>query len=77
MSSSSKKTARALKILDTLKSVDSVIENIKNKLINIEKEIDELNLNYDRIIYTKKIPRDPRHNSKIDYNKLIEILNNK
>ena len=32
------------------------------------------NIPYDRMIFLKKIPRDPRHNSKIDYDKLKSML---
>lgn len=35
-----------------------------------EKKIKEHGILFDEIIFIKKIPRDPRHNSKIDYDKL-------
>ncbi len=38
----------------------------------IEKEIYLLQI--DRIVFLKKIPRDPRHNSKIDYEKLRTFI---
>jgi acyl-CoA synthetase (AMP-forming)/AMP-acid ligase II len=40
----------------------------------IERQIKESGLSYDRIRHVSNVPRDPRHNSKIDYAKLKEIL---
>ena len=40
---------------------------IRDHIINLDGRIEELN-------FISKIPRDPRHNSKIDYEKLIELL---
>lgn len=39
----------------------------------LEQELKKRNFEYDKLIITK-IPRDPRHNSKIDYDKLKKIL---
>ena len=39
----------------------------------LEQELKERNFEFDKLIITK-IPRDPRHNSKIDYHKLKKIL---
>ena len=58
----------------TVLKLDNVItliietDEMSPKIINNEI------LKYDSIIYLKKIPRDPRHYSKIDYAKLLLIL---
>ena len=39
----------------------------------LERELKNFGFNFDKFIITK-IPRDPRHNSKIDYDKLRKIL---
>jgi olefin beta-lactone synthetase len=39
----------------------------------IKQSIDEWDIKFDEVKYIKKMPRDPRHHSKIDYVKLKEI----
>jgi olefin beta-lactone synthetase len=39
-------------------------------------EIHKTGLKYDKLSFVKKIPRDPRHNSKIDYSRIRKILFN-
>lgn len=49
-------------------------ENFQNEE-KIKSEIKQnLNFTFENIIFIKKIPRDPRHNSKIDYAKLSELI---
>jgi olefin beta-lactone synthetase len=36
----------------------------------INEKIQSLQIPYDTIVFVKKIPRDPRHHSKIDYDKI-------
>jgi acyl-CoA synthetase (AMP-forming)/AMP-acid ligase II len=36
----------------------------------VRKEIAACDVNFDEVVFMKKIPRDPRHNSKIDYGML-------
>lgn len=43
----------------------------------ITSMIPQMNLDVDWIQYVKRIPRDPRHNSKIEYAKLPDTLNHK
>lgn len=45
----------------------------KNSRQKLEQELKAKNFEFDKLI-TTKIPRDPRHNSKIDYDKLKKIL---
>lgn len=52
-----------------------IIETNKHNHSQIKKRISELQIPYDEIKYINKIPRDPRHNSKIDYTKLKTIIN--
>jgi len=59
-------------ILKIKKEIVLIIETKLNKQ-NIEQELKSRNFEYDRLVITK-IPRDPRHNSKIDYDKLKKIL---
>ena len=40
----------------------------------IESALRDMPLSFDRICYMKQIPRDPRHHSKIDYERLKEML---
>ncbi len=40
----------------------------------VQAEIAALNIGYQRLCILKKIPRDPRHNSKIDYERLKKLL---
>lgn len=42
---------------------------------DIKKEIYNLSLKPNKIVFLKKIPRDPRHHSKIDYTKLRTAVN--
>jgi olefin beta-lactone synthetase len=53
----------------------AVIElNDERKKENVKQAIEAGPASFDRIIFIKKIPRDPRHNSKIDYQKLELLL---
>lgn len=58
-----------------LKIKDEIVLVVETKLpkIKLEQELKERNFEFDKLIITK-IPRDPRHNSKIDYDKLKKIL---
>jgi len=49
--------------------------NDNSKKKEVEAEIRSLELLFDKIIFLKKIPCDPRHNSKIDYELLKKYLN--
>ncbi len=40
----------------------------------VKQRINILPIEFGQIIFFKQLPRDPRHNSKIDYQKLISIL---
>jgi len=55
----------------TVLDMDNVITLIIESDAKSPKIIPSQILKYDSIIYLKKIPRDPRHYSKIDYPKLI------
>jgi acyl-CoA synthetase (AMP-forming)/AMP-acid ligase II len=61
-----------------LKVNDKVIVAIEPATVHnneaVTQAIEKLNIRYSEIHYTKQIPRDPRHNSKIDYDKLLEQL---
>ncbi len=41
---------------------------------SLRESIATLSLYFDRLVFTKKIPRDPRHYSKIDYERLKKAL---
>lgn len=58
-----------------LKIKDEIVLVVETKLpkIKLEQELKERNFEFDKVVITK-IPRDPRHNSKIDYDKLKKIL---
>lgn len=69
-------------LLDKLNTVGTVL-NINSKAIVItetintsliESALKEHHLVYDTVIYQKHIPRDPRHNSKIEYEKLKKVI---
>ena len=45
----------------------------KNEMPSQEPNVRNKNFEFDKVVITK-IPRDPRHNSKIDYDKLKKIL---
>lgn len=49
-------------------------KSYKNKKQQIEESIKSSKIIYDEIILLDKIPRDPRHNSKIDYDKVLSKL---
>lgn len=55
-----------------------IVVELKNKSeqSKVKEKIKNTSLYFDDIIFTKKLPRDPRHNSKIDYEKLKTILKN-
>lgn len=55
----------------TVLDIDNVITLIIESDAKSPKIITREILKYDSIIYLKKIPRDPRHYSKIDYPKLL------
>lgn len=40
----------------------------------LEQQLNDSNLNFDQIRWINRIPRDPRHNSKIDYGQLKAVL---
>ena len=62
-------------ILDVNNALTIVIElSAKANKNHIQQEIKNAEMVYDTIVYISKIPRDPRHNSKIDYEKLKEQL---
>jgi len=74
-------------ILQEVKNVDTAtVLEINKKIVlicQLKKDTDKeetdikiksLNLKYDSIKYIKKIPRDPRHHSKIDYESLRKYL---
>lgn len=73
-------------IENRLQSIDGIslgtMIDLKNKLLLIiESELSEEQISkrtgafsYDKLIVVRKIPRDPRHNSKIDYNALKEHI---
>ena len=58
-----------------LKINSEIVLVIETKLpkAKLEQELKERNFEYDKLIITR-IPRDPRHNSKIDYDKLKCII---
>ena len=52
-----------------------VIElNDQSQKLSIETILEKLPIRVDKYIFVTKIPRDPRHNSKIDYEKLLTKL---
>lgn len=53
-----------------------VIIELQNgaKKSDIEQNLKHLSIIQNKIQFVKKIPRDPRHNSKIDYEKLLLLL---
>jgi acyl-CoA synthetase (AMP-forming)/AMP-acid ligase II len=62
-------------ILEIEEKIVAVLEkNSEFELEGGEGNFHHLDLALDSIIWLKKIPRDPRHNSKIDYQKLKQIL---
>ena len=58
-----------------LKINNEIVLVVETKILKhkLEQELKKRNFEYDKLIITK-IPRDPRHNSKIDYDKLKKIL---
>ena len=58
-----------------LKINNEIVLVVETKILKhkLEQELKKRNFEYDKFIITK-IPRDPRHNSKIDYDKLKKIL---
>ena len=58
-----------------LKINNEIVFVVETKILKhkLEQELKKRNFEYDKLIITK-IPRDPRHNSKIDYDKLKKIL---
>lgn len=47
--------------------------NNESQKLKIEETLKRLPIKIDTVIFLKKIPRDPRHNSKIDYEKLLML----
>lgn len=45
-----------------------------SKKTSTEEKVKKLNVTIDRVVFLNKIPRDPRHNSKIDYEKLMNCF---
>ena len=64
-----------IEIGTVLKLDKEIIIAIETKIPQgkIEQELRNKNFEFDKVVITK-IPRDPRHNSKIDYDKLKKIL---
>lgn len=62
-------------VMELQQKITAVIE-LKEKSVQseVEQVINQLDINFDEIKYIKKMPRDPRHHSKIDYAKLKEML---
>ena len=67
--------------LQQINEIGTVLKKGNEVILILERKrfINELkklipDLKYDRIKQLSKIPRDPRHNSKFDYNKLREII---
>lgn len=61
-------------ILHKNQKVIAVLElNDSSKKTSIEAQVKKLNVTIDRIVFLNRIPRDPRHNSKIDYEKLLTL----
>lgn len=58
-----------------LKIKDEIVMAVETKIAQqkLEQKLKDRNFEFDRLVITK-IPRDPRHNSKIDYDKLKKIL---
>ena len=50
-----------------------IVAETKISQQKLESELKKKNFEFDKLVITK-IPRDPRHNSKIDYDKLKKIL---
>ena len=64
-------------ILNLRERLTAVIElKDPSKKDSVKNRINALELKFEEIIFIKKIPRDPRHNSKIDYPKLKLSLPN-
>ncbi len=60
-------------VLDLNNNLSIIIElSAKADKNYIEQEIKKAEMIYDAILFVPKIPRDPRHNSKIEYAKLFE-----
>ena len=64
-----------IEIGTVLKRNDKIIFVVETKISQqkIEQELKSRNFEFDKLVITK-IPRDPRHNSKIDYDKLKNII---
>ena len=64
-----------IEIGTVLKLNDKIIIAAETKIRQgkLEQELRNRNFEFDKLVITK-IPRDPRHNSKIDYDKLKKIL---
>ena len=61
-----------IKITNKVSAVVQLRDKSKESLVkDLIKEVEPL---IEQIIFIKKIPRDPRHNSKIDYQKLSNLL---
>lgn len=62
-------------ILNKNNQIILIIElNNESLKSSVEETLHKLPLKIDALLFLKKIPRDPRHNSKIDYEKLISFL---
>jgi acyl-CoA synthetase (AMP-forming)/AMP-acid ligase II len=61
-----------MKVKNKLRAVIELED--KSSKAFVKNKISKSAVNFDEIIFIKKMPRDPRHNSKIDYAKLKEIV---
>lgn len=64
-------------ILRTNNETVVVVEAVgtaKNISEKVNKKLTELNIPFNKIVQLREIPRDPRHASKIDYQRLVEEL---
>lgn len=66
---------KGVKIGTIMKIKDEIIIIIETKLPykNLKEELKKRGFEFDKLVITK-IPRDPRHNSKIDYDKLRNLI---
>lgn len=65
-------TGTIMKINERLVAVIELNDHHRKE--STERAVAQAPVEFDEIIYIKKIPRDPRHNSKIDYSRLQQAL---
>lgn len=64
-------------VLESKKQINIIIEpKRKSNTKSISQKLLSCSLYFDNFIFVNKIPRDPRHHSKIDYEKLKEDIEN-